>query len=297
MNLRLGDVPMMERLLFYDNLIEKRREIGMENYELYYLIDLPTEIIQNLKLVSEEIDLQSIDCYLNQLMDIKTAAAAYQYFINLWKEDGDNIKMLYCQLECARRAFDKYEEKHISPQIYKDTMKCFTRFLEECKKKNGRMFFDRGWWTYRQVSMNLFRLGELEYEYGEYKGEKVINIHIPSDADLSTEAVDCSLKQAALFFHSYHDNYEYIPYTCYSWLMSPTLKSLLSEKSNILAFQNRFDIMEENKEDKEYIEWLFQVPVDTEYLKLPEKTSLQKKVKKLLLNGGTVGVAYGIMRL
>ena len=79
--------------------------------------------------------------------------------------------------------------------------------------------------------------------------------------------------------------------------MSPTLKSLLSEKSNILAFQNRFDIMEENKEDKEYIEWLFQVPADTEYLKLPEKTSLQKKVKKLLLNGGTVGVAYGIMRL
>ena len=140
MNLRLGDVPMMERLLFYDNLIEKRREIGMENYELYYLIDLPTEIIHNLKLVSEEIDLQSIDCYLNQLMDIKTAAAAYQYFINLWKEDGDNLKMLYCQLECARRAFDKYEQKHISPQIYKDTMKCFTRFLEECKKKNGRMF-------------------------------------------------------------------------------------------------------------------------------------------------------------
>lgn len=268
----------------------------MELQELYDLIGLQTEMVQKLRLVSGKIDLQQIDLYLEQLMDMKTAIQSYEYLKTLFAEDKDNIKMLYCQLECARRAFDKYREKQIIPNIYIDTMKCFTRFAEECKKKNGRMFFDRGWWTYRQISMNIFRIGELEYQFEEYEGENVIEIHIPSDADLSKKAVDHSLKQAKMFFHTYYSDYEYEKFTCNSWLMSPILKSLLTEKSNILSFQRRFDIIQENKEDKEYIEWLFQVPVDTNYKNLSAVTSLQKKVKELLLKGGTVGSAYGIMK-
>ncbi len=267
----------------------------MDLYELYYLIGLQTEMIQKLKLVGEKIDLKQIDFYLEQLMDRKTAVESYRHLKILLEEDKDNIKMLYCQLECARRVFDKYQEKHIKETIYIDTMKCFTRFIEECKKKNGRMFFDRNWWTYRQISMSLFRIGELEYEFEEYEGENVIAIHIPSDANLSKEAVDTSMKQAKIFFQTYYSDYKYEKYTCSSWLMSPILKPLLSEKSNILSFQNRFNIIQENKEDKGYIEWLFQVPIDTNYKNLPAETDLQKKVKKLLLNGGTVGSAYGII--
>lgn len=268
----------------------------MELQELYYLIGLQAEMIQKLRAVSEKIDLKQIDLYLEQLMDMKTAVQSYRYLKELFEEDKDNMKMLYCQLECARRIFDKYQEKNIPKTVYIDTMKCFTRFIEECKKKNGRMFFDRGWWTYRQISMNIFRIGELEYQFKEYGGENVIGIHIPSDADLSKDAVDYSLKQAEIFFQTYYGGYEYKKYTCNSWLMSPKLKQLLSEKSNILSFQKRFNIIEEDKEDKEYIEWLFQVPVDTDYKNLPGATTLQKKVKELLLNGGTVGSAYGIMK-
>ena len=78
--------------------------------------------------------------------------------------------------------------------------------------------------------------------------------------------------------------------------MSPILKPLLSENSNILSFQKRYEIIQENKEDKDYIEWLFQVPADTDYNDLPVETGLQRKVRRLLLNGGTVGCAYGIMK-
>lgn len=268
----------------------------MELQELYYLIGLQTEMIQKLRLVSEKIDLEQIDLYLEQLMDMKTAIQSYKYLKILFEEDIDNMKMLYCQLECARRAFDKYQEKHITKNVYIDTMKCFTRFIGECKKKHGRMFFDRGWWTYRQISMNIFRIGELEYQFKEYEGENVIGIHIPSDANLSKNAVDHSLEQAKVFFQEHYGNYKYEKYTCNSWLLSPILKPLLSEKSNILSFQQRFDLVRETKEDKEYIEWLFQVPVDTDYENLPEVTDLQKKVKGLLFDGGTVGCAYGIMK-
>lgn len=268
----------------------------MKSDELYQLIDLQDEMIQKLRTVREEIHLSEWEEYLEKLMDEKTAAKSYEELKKVLGEDKDHLKMLYCQLECARRVFDRYQEKHIPQIIYRESMKCFTRFIEECKRKNGRMFFDRGWWTYRQLSMSIFRIGELEYECKECEGEKVIGIHVPSDVDFSKEAVDNSLKQADIFFHTYYGSYPYKKYTCNSWLLSPTLKPLLSETSNILSFQKRFKIIREEKESREYIEWLFQVPSDTDNERLPAETSLQKKVKKLLLHGGTVGCAYGVLK-
>ena len=55
--------------------------------------------------------------------------------------------------------------------------------------------------------------------------------------------------------------------------------------------------MQEDKEDREYIEWLFQVPSDTKYKDLPVKTSLQKKARNLLLHGENIGSAYGIIKV
>lgn len=270
----------------------------MELQELYQLIDLQPEIIKRLELTGKELDLTPLESCLEQLADIRTAEQAYDSLQKLFQKeaDTDNIKMLYCQLECTGRAFDKYREKGIPQTIYRDTMKCFTRFIAECEKKNGRMFFDRGWWTYRQISMSLFRIGELEYEFCEHEGEHVIGIHIPSDADLSKEAVEHSLEQADIFFRTYYHSYIYNKYTCDSWLLSPTLGSLLSENSNILSFQKRFTIIEENTEEREYIEWLFQVPVDTNAEDLPVTTSLQKRVKELIMNGGSIGSAYGVIQ-
>lgn len=269
----------------------------MERQELYRLIGLQPEIVGVMQSVGKEMDLGKVEAYLERMTDRENAQEAYRGLDALLTEDTDHCKMLYCQLECARRVFGQYRVKGIPQDIYTDTMKCFTRFLEECRKKNGRLFFDRGWWTYRQVSMGLFRIGDLEYEFGEYKGGKAIAVHIPSDADFTAEAVDRSLKAAGRFFGKYYPDYRYDKYTCDSWLMSPALKRLLPEKSNILSFQERFVITEVNPAEKEYIEWLFQVPADTAYGELPAETSLQRRVKSLLLEGGNVGTAYGIMEI
>ena len=95
----------------------------------------------------------------------------------------------------------------------------------------------------------------------------------------------------------YYPEYSYDRYTCESWLMSPVLKQLLPGGSNIVSFQERFTIVSEDREGKEFIEWLFQVPADTAYEKLPERTSLQRRAKELLLAGGSVGSAFGIIRI
>ena len=176
--------------------------------ELYKRIDLQPEMREKLCIIGEEVNLEKVNEILQQMQELKTAESAYRKLQTVLAEDEGNLKMLYCQLECARQVCETYQAKMIPDTIFLDTMKCFPRFLEECKKKNGHMFFDRGWWTYRQTSMAIFRIGELEYERKETDGEKVISIHIPSDADLSKEAVEDSLNRAKLFFGNYYPEWK-----------------------------------------------------------------------------------------
>lgn len=269
----------------------------MKLQDLYQLIGLQPEIIKQLERAAREIPWEQAAPCLEQLLDRETAPSAYQELNAVLSDGPDHFQLLFCYLECARRAYQRYQDRHIPRQIYIDTMKCFPRFLGECEQERGRMYFDRGWWSWRQTSMSLFRIGALEYEFLPYDNKPALALHIPSDAQLTPEAVDRSLEQAELFFQTYFPDFQYNRYTCNSWLLSPQLRPFLAQGSNILAFQDRFQILEENPGDKEYIQWLFQVPVDTEYSRLPDRTSLQKEVKSLLLQGGAVGCAFGVLDL
>lgn len=267
----------------------------MELKELYAAIGLQPEMIRELESVGRELHTEQYEYYLERMMNYDTAAEAYEGLSRKLGADERHLKMLYCQLECAGRTAEKYRERGIPGRLFADTMGCFPRFLEECRKKNGEMFFDRGWWTWRQISMTLFRIGTLEYEFCEGEEENVIGIHIPSDADLTPASVEDSLERAGFFFRTFYRGYRYEKYRCDSWLLSPVLKTLLPEESNIASFQKRFQIVREDRESKEFIEWLFQKPEDTDYKTLPENTGLQKRAKALLLKGGTVGSAVGEM--
>lgn len=267
----------------------------MERLELYHLIGLQSEIVEKLSIVARELDLAPLAPCLEQFLVRETAPSAYQRLKALLGEDSDGLRLLYCYLECVRRAYGNYQTHRIPDQIYTDTMKCFSRFLNECEREHGRICFDRGWWAYRQTSMSLFRVGALEYEFHTHEGENVIALHIPSDADLSPASVDRSLEQAGTFFSRYFPQYQYSSYTCNSWLLSHQLRPLLSQGSNIRSFQDRFCIQKENPADMEFIQWLFQVPRNTAFPHLPERTSLQRQVKTLLLRGDTIGAAYGVM--
>ena len=69
-------------------------------------------------------------------------------------------------------------------------------------------------------------------------------------------------------------------------------KELLPEESRILQFQNRFEVKSWNKEEDAYLEWVFKRK-DLPLEKLPEETSLQRKMKAYVLQGGKIGEAYG----
>lgn len=268
----------------------------MKIQELCHLINLPQDVCEPVMGQRQKIDLKKAERYLSDLMKPQSAYKAYERLECFLGEDPDCMKMLACQLECAARDYDRYKESGISESVFTDTMKCFTRFLNECRKKTGAFAFDRGWWTWRQISMSLFRLGELEYELTEYQGQKAVAIHIPSDAVISAEKIDDSLEQSREFMRQYYPQYSQAVYFCESWLLSPRLKSILKESSNILGFQKRFLIQEDLEKDKEYIDWLFDKDPNTPLPELPENTSLQRSVKRMIEKGINLGAGIGTLR-
>lgn len=171
-------------------------------------------------------------------------------------------------------------------------MRCFPRFIAETYKMTGEFRFDRYWWTTRQVGCHLFRIGALEYEMKHTENETAIGIHIPSDTDFSPLAVDKSLHDANEFFAMYYPSFSGAAFRCHSWLLDRQLRGMLGNHSNIINFQDRFEIVNEGEAGIEFIEWLFHTK-STNYNTLPENTSLQINMKKHLLAGGVIRNAYG----
>lgn len=206
----------------------------------------------------------------------------------------DDMGIMACQLYAATHTRELYRAKGIDDQIFLDTLGCFRRFLVETEIRTGRVFFDRWWWTFRQLSMRIFRIGQLEFEM--MREPFAIAMHIPSDSKITSENVDASIAAARAFFAKYYPEYAQAPFGCESWLLSPTLRGLLGPDSRIGAFSDRFMLIHVDPDPKDVWEWLFRASEDTPVEELPETTSLQKKVKYYLLEGGSIGVARGILK-
>lgn len=219
----------------------------------------------------------------------ETNASGYEALAAMLGED--DLNMLACQLWIAAKTRSLWAQQGIDDQVFLATMGCYRRFMGETLKRTGKLSFDRGWWSYRQLSRVLFRIGELEYEIKE----KEISVHIPSDSCLTSGNVDTSIAAAREFFARFYPACAQLPMTCDSWLLSPELAKLLPEDSRILGFQKRFRITETNPDAMDCLEWLFRVGKNTPLEQLPEETSLQRSVKQVLLSGGKIGIAYGTL--
>ena len=280
--------------------MEKER-ISLE--KLYKLLEFPAEVVERLGRVQLDKDEETMrDIHL--LADREKWQGARARLKEKYAPDADGMKILACMMRAMQDSYALYIEEKIPEKIFADTMKCFTRFLKEHGVSFGCCGFDRDFWTGRQLSLLLFRLGELEFEIVSEDGEKaelsedekhshyLLHVHIPSDADLSPERCDESFRMAEQFFAEYFPETAGSKFACDSWLLSPALKELLPEESRILQFQNRFEVKSWNKEEDAYLEWVFKRK-DLPLEKLPEETSLQRKMKAYVLQGGKIGEAYG----
>ena len=195
--------------------------------------------------------------------------------------DADGFRILSAMLRAAVTA---PLPAGLPEECYLATMRAFGRFVEEHRISYGRYGFDRMFWTWHQTSGLIVRIGSLEYE----RTDEGISIHIPSDADLSPEAVLRSLRDAKKFLGGG-------VYFCRSWMLSPKLKKLLPETSNVRRFRSLFRKFEYFPDDTGYRLWVFRDP-RLEPKDFPEDTSLQRNMKIFVLHGGKVGASHGFLR-
>lgn len=207
-------------------------------------------------------------------------------------DDPQGMKILTLMLVCCGETWKLYDSLGISNEIYIATLKCFPRFIEEHFESYGTYGFDRDFWTMREISGHLFRLGALEFELTVEDGAKAVHIHIPSDADLSCRARRSSYTAARTFIRRFFPAYADAPFLCTSWLLSPALKECLPESSRILSFQSEYEVTEVFPNHDQFLTWVYKRP-DIPLADLPEDTSLQRNLKKYLLAGRKVGEAAG----
>ncbi len=268
--------------------------------ELARELELPKEVQQHLGSVMEGMPWEKLEPVIRDLTEYDSAQDAQVRLAQLATLGGETPGMgqMAGMLAAACDTREKYRDWGIPDSVFLATMKCFPRFLRETKQMTGEWIFDRAFWTWRQTSGLLFRLGTLEFEYVKDRGEPSLSVHIPSDATLTCSELEKAYEEAEDFWERHEE--ALCPYgkpgsiRCCTWLLSPALEGLLPPDSGIRRFAQGYEIKTVFPERESFYRWLF--AGKKEWEELPEKTSLQRAVKAYLASGGRIGEAFGQLK-
>ena len=279
--------------------------------ELCRHLDFPQEVTDRLVSHVRNMDLRPFETNFKELFSLETGEKAVKAIPALCKTEKDpngdvGLKALMIYLMAAHHTHKVYKEMGISDAVFYETMKAFTRFTKEHKESFGHYGFDRDFWTYRQLSGSIFRLGTLEFEMVKLSqdappvgnvtgGSPILSVHIPSDAVLTRRELDASYHMAREFFAEYYPDYRYQCVYCSTWLLSPVLKQVLKPGSGILEFQSDYEITQTFLDSNGGFTWIYKRNYE-DYTQLPEDTSLMRGMKQILLNGGKTGAATGYVK-
>ena len=170
---------------------------------------------------------------------------------------------------------------------------CLTNDIYNRKLKGIRL--SQTLWGIYFIKIKLIEVGRLQYEYCNNKKEKYVKIHIPKGDKLLYNEVLNSIKNSQKEIKKYFniENYEYY---CESWLLSKDIANLLDSNSNIAKFQQLFDIIEGKDAIKDILNFVYGLQQIDSYYDLPEETSLQSKIKDLLINGKEIHIGIGKLK-
>ena len=239
------------------------------------------------------------DVYLeNRLLYGKDRAAFYKRILS---EKDYRLLFLYYFCRMGAETCDIYEKRGIGREIFRDTFYDLTLWCENCFREYGEYGINEYDWFFRHLELRIFRFGRLEFEKmaspWEFateestikKGDPVISIHIPQGEKLTMDRVKESLIQGMDFWG------KELPYLCHSWLLYPGLQDILPGSSNILKFQNEFQIIETDFNERE-AEWRIFGKLEEDLERYPKRTSLQKEAKKYLQKGKKLGNGLGLLK-
>ena len=133
-----------------------------------------------------------------------------------------------------------------------------------------------------------------EFEPIAMPGSQVINLHIPEAEDFSPHLIDESLASAKRFFDQRGVCTRI--FVCDSWLLDYQLTTITNPGSNVRSFMERFYKLPVKTEKRQILERVMSFDFTMEQLdSFVCKTSLQRRLKSRLLEGGKFFVTGGFL--
>lgn len=139
------------------------------------------------------------------------------------------------------------------------------------------------------VSRETITLSKAEWELCLSGDDPVIPIHIPKEGSFDRETIESTYEAMRGLMAKCFPDMPYKAFHCKTWMMSRDLRKVLKPDSNILAFQSKFTHYPTKSDGTWVFGWVFSGEGGIANLEnLSEKTSLQRAVKKLYLDGGYI---------
>lgn len=196
-----------------------------------------------------------------------------------------------------------YEEYGVPEDVFAAYAARIAENVEECRAAEGFTGCGDYVWLAGFAILDLFRVGSLEFRLAPYNyrricvegavftpGEPVIQVHVPTGADIGEKARHEAYGRAASLFGT-------DKFVADSWLLYPEHEKMLDASSNIRAFAGEYTLAEVCETDD--YEGLFRIFGRKDayvYGGLEQSTSLQKAYAERVRNALPVGSGVGVMR-
>ena len=170
------------------------------------------------------------------------------------------LEKLAAVLYALPDVYENYKKNGIPDEIFFDTFSDIKIWCDNAFEQYGVKGLVNIHWIAKHLSMKIFRIGRLQYEFSRFAilphagimnilkcpfclGERCITLHISQGEKLDMCRCSDSLERANAFFEKYYPGYKYRCYTVITWLLNPDLESVLGRDSNIVKFGKMFTLL------------------------------------------------------
>ena len=267
-NMNMEEISL-EKLLdkrYFSNIIEFYR-INDEEFK--------TNLFKTIKLIKKDKKLQLILYLFYYILFIDRTELYkdiwnWEISNNLFKNAGSYMVPVIallsgCEIHKKNMGKRNFDKEQIEEQI-KNIKECC--FLDKKRFNIDGIGFRQMVLGSYFINGKIIQVGRLQYEYPD---------EIPNEVLKYKEG-----------------NYMYITE---SWLLSNELDDILDKGSNILKFKDKFDIIKQTENNKEFLNFVFQEKgekINFNFLK--EDTKLQKELKKYLVNNKKLHIGLGVLK-
>ena len=207
--------------------------------------------------------------------------------------------MILLGYDIHRKNMSKYNLSDEQKSIHIKRVKC--ALLDDIYKRGYESVrISQMLWASYFINLRIIEVGGFQYELVlenpiTKEKEECIKMHVPKGASLKEEDVRSSIRKSTYEIERYF-NVKDINYYIESWLLSPEVLALLDDNSNILKFSKLFSIKSMGECTRDILDFVFNDVYIKDYNLLVCKTSLQVKLKSLLINKKEIHIGIGKLK-